>query len=42
MNRRILRRARNQLTPTGWSLVAAFLLATALAALQIANGGILT
>jgi hypothetical protein len=39
MNRRILRRARNQLTPTGWSLVAVFLLAAALAALQIATRG---
>lgn len=40
MNRRILRRARNQLTSTGWAIVAAFLLAAALTALRIGVGGL--
>lgn len=40
MNRRILRRARNQLTSTGWAIVAAFLLAAALTALRLGMGGL--
>jgi hypothetical protein len=40
MNRRILRRARNQLTPTGWAVVAALASAAALTALRLGMGGL--
>ncbi len=39
MNRRTLRRLASQLTPTGWSIVAVFFLATILAAVRITAGG---
>ena len=39
MNRRTLRRARNQFTATGWAAIAALLLAAALTALRIITTG---